>query len=380
MRHLECGGREENGWSRCRRRGRDDDDDEAVIPPLVVVDDASKPLRHSASATAARDSSRDPAARRILFASRDARAEMRERENSGSKKATSGKGKKRVRYFFAPHFRCRSSPTASREREQNASPTGGPAPARCPAAPLVDTALHGPGVISGKCDPGGHACRLQIRRAGGGARDVGGDGRAAFAVALDPLLRHRRGPGRRRAQHGRHRRALLLRVHAADRDLHGARAGVHEDSLHGAAAGEFKERRKRRRKRAGRRNKSQSREFFHLLQRSSPTLLTLSPPPPSLSPTTKKNRKKTLSPSHRSGASSSASPSRLSPTSGRCSPPGRGSGRTSTRTCSSPASFPSCSSRGRSPSSGTWCAASCPPRCCWRAPGCSWARESPRSS
>ena len=42
MRHLECGGREENGWSRGRRRGRDDEDDDAVIPPLVVVDDAAR--------------------------------------------------------------------------------------------------------------------------------------------------------------------------------------------------------------------------------------------------------------------------------------------------------------------------------------------------
>ena len=122
--------------------------------------------------------------------------------------------------------------------------------------------------------------------------------------------------------------------------------------------------------------KAKAENFFIFFNAPHP----FSSPPLSLSPTTKKNRKKTLSPSHRSGASSSASPSRLSPTSGRCSPPGRGSGRTSTRTCSSPASFPSCSSRGRSPSSGTWCAASCPPRCCWRAPGCSWARESPRSS
>ena len=152
--------------------------------------------------------------------------------------------------FFFPSFFFPSPsaegvpafPVKTSRGEQNASPPGGPAPARRPAAPravVIDTALRGPGARARRRGPGRRrACRHQIRA----GED---DGRAAFvdlaAADVDltnpALLRHRRRPRRGRPQHGRHRRALLLRVHAAYRHLHGARAGVHEGALHCAAAG-----------------------------------------------------------------------------------------------------------------------------------------------
>ena len=331
-----------------------------------------------------------------------ARAERERERTNGSKKRKSGRDKrewekKRARFWWRARFfsllifsfaLCRGGTIkpSKRERkggEQNASPTGGPAPARGTAAPravVVDTALHGPGISARRRGPGRHACRRQIR-AGGKVAD---DGRAAFndlaaAVDLDdvcdPLLRHRRRPRRGQPQHGRHRRALLLRVHAADRDLHCARVGVHEGALHGAAAGKGERREKEKREKTGRKNKrhrsssphplSFSRFFFSLSLSLSHTH------------TPKKPNTFFLC---RSGASSWASPSRPLPPRGPCSRPARGSGRASTRTSSSPASCPSCCSPAPSRSSGTSSAACSLPRCSWRGPACSWGPGSPRRS
>ena len=344
-----------------------------------------------------------------------ARAERERERTNGSKKRKSGRDKrewekKRARFWWRARFfsllifsfaLCRGGTIkpSKRERkggEQNASPTGGPAPARGTAARavVVDTALHGPGISARRRGPGRHACRRQIR-AGGKVAD---DGRAAFndlaaAVDLDdvcdPLLRHRRRPRRGQPQHGRHRRALLLRVHAADRDLHCARVGVHEGALHGAAAGKGERREKEKREKTGRKNKrhrsssphplSFSRFFFSLSLSLSHTHTHTHAHAHAHTHTHTPKKPNTFF-LCRSGASSWASPSRPLPPRGPCSRPARGSGRASTRTSSSPASCPSCCSPAPSRSSGTSSAACSLPRCSWRGPACSWGPGSPRRS